>query len=239
MKIILFVLFTTNWAHANLKIIIDPGHGGFDRGAVYGSAQESKIVLQIARLLKTTLEKNHQMDVALTRQEDRHLSLTDRVRQAEKAQADLFISLHANAATDARARGLEFFIQESWNQEEALSQTDDDLSKKAELANILSDLKNQNRFSTSLKISRILAENLSGHIKQGPFYVISKTSMPAVLIEVGFLSHNRDYQQLVNPVYQKTLAEKMANSIKQFCIASGSKYAKVGACEMMVDKKIN
>ena len=181
------------------------------------------------------------MQVSLTRAGDRHLSFSERVRQAEKADADLFISLHANAATDARAKGLEFFIQEPWAQtiSEEVIPSSDELSKKSEVAGILSDLKNQNRFLTSLKVSRILANNLSGTIKQGPFYVISKTKMPAVLIEVGFLSHLKDYRQLLDPTYQKTLSEKMADSIKEFCMASGNKYANVGACEMMVDKKIN
>ncbi len=239
---IIFLLSSySSVGNSSLKIMIDPGHGGADRGAVYGSAQESKIVLQIAQLLKNILEKNHQMEVSLTRENDRNLSLGERVRRAEKAETDLFISLHANAALDTRARGLEFFIQEPWKQtiSETVIKENEYPSKKVEVDEILNDLKSQNRFHTSLKVSRILANNLSGHIKQGPFYVISKTKMPSVLIEVGFLSHAKEYLQLQNPTYQKTLAEKMAESIKQFCMASSHKYAKVGACEMMVDKKIN
>lgn len=228
-------------SQAGLKVIIDPGHGGTDRGAVYGLAQESRIVLDIAKSLKDILENTHQMDVILTRDSDRNISLQDRVQKAESNGVDLFISLHANAATDSRAKGLEFFIQEPWSLQTTLETetVSHDLSKKSDISAILSDLKNQNKLLTSLRISKILAQQLSGHIKQGPFYVISKTSMPAILIEVGFLSHNKDYKQLVNPNYQKRLAEKMADSIKQFCVDSGHKYAKVGACEMMVDKKIN
>ncbi len=235
---ILFFISQPSWA--NLKIIIDPGHGGTDRGAVYGKAEESKIVLNIAKILKKILEDKHQMDVFLTRETDQSLTLMERVRKAEKDNADLFISLHANAATDKRAQGLEFYIQEPWSQTNAVTDTQhNDLSKKSDVSAIISDLKNQNRMISSLKISKILANNLSGSIKQGPFYVISKTSMPAVLIEVGFLSHNKDQKQLISPSYQKNLAEKMAGSIKQFCMDSSDKYAKVGACEMMVDKKIN
>jgi len=225
--------------HAALKVTIDPGHGGFDRGAVYGSAAESRIVLQVALELQKVLKNKYGFEVHLTRSQDQHLSLGQRVRAAETTEADLFISLHANAATDTRARGFEFFIQQPWTEIENAGAVNTDSSKKEEVREILTDLGQQQRFLSSLKISRILSDTLSGRIKQGPFRVISKTSMPAVLIELGFLSHPDESQKLQNPSFQKTVAEKMADSIKQFCRASQNNYATVRPCEMTGDKKIN
>ncbi|MEN0057378.1 MAG: N-acetylmuramoyl-L-alanine amidase [Bdellovibrio sp.] len=223
-----------------LHIVLDPGHGGVDKGAVYGSTKEADLVLKVANRLKELLETDPQFRVTMTRTQDRNISLQERVNMAEQAKADLFVSLHANAATDQRARGVEFFFQNSLPPDEeslylaaqenqnALRQesvgTKDtsasELSKKSDVAAIVEDLQRQHRLHSSLRLTqtltRVWSEDraaASASIKQAPFFVISKTSMPSVLIEIGFLSNPRESQKLLNTAYQKDLAQKIYNAL--------------------------
>lgn len=222
--------------------MIDPGHGGIDTGAVYGSTKEADLVLKVAHTLKKLLEDDPQFKVSITRTEDKNINLQSRVALAEKVNADVFVSLHANAATDKRAKGIEFFFQNSLQpDEESLFLANqenqrilnskelheisggDDLSKKGDLAAIIEDLKRQNRMQQSLKLTQTLTQvwNLdrsaaSATIKQAPFYVVSKTSMPSVLIEVGFLTNPTESKKLANSDYQTDLAKKIYSALSSF-----------------------
>lgn len=225
-----------------LHIMLDPGHGGVDTGAVHGAAKEADLVLKVAQRLKTLLEKDTQFQVTLTRAQDRNISLPARVKMAETAKADLFVSLHANAASDQRAKGVEFFFQNNLPpDEESLflaSQENqmilnnkeirdisggDELSKKGDIAAILEDLHRQNRMVSSLRLTKTLThvwnndENApQATIKQAPFYVISKTSMPSVLIEIGFLTNPREAKKLLTTDYQNDLAQKIYSALLSY-----------------------
>ncbi|WP_374074248.1 N-acetylmuramoyl-L-alanine amidase [Bdellovibrio bacteriovorus] len=225
-----------------LHIMLDPGHGGVDTGAVHGAAKEADLVLKVAQRLKKLLEKDTQFQVTLTRAQDRNISLPARVKMAETAKADLFVSLHANAASDQRAKGVEFFFQNNLPpDEESLflaSQENqmilnnkeihdisggDELSKKGDIAAILEDLHRQNRMVSSLRLTQTLThvwnndENASqATIKQAPFYVISKTSMPSVLIEIGFLTNPREAKKLLTTDYQNDLAQKIYSALLSY-----------------------
>jgi N-acetylmuramoyl-L-alanine amidase len=214
-------------------VMLDPGHGGVDTGAVYNSTRESDLVLKVATKLKTLLTQNEDFQVSITRQRDQMISLSERVRLAETAKADLFVSLHANAALDPRAKGVEFFFQNNLpadeeslylasqenqaiigGKEEVL--TTEEPSKKSDIAAILEDLHRQHRIESSLDLTQTLtkvwqADNqpVQATIKQAPFYVISKTSMPAVLIEIGFLSNPKEAKRLLTQEYQNHLAQKI------------------------------
>lgn len=221
--------------------MLDPGHGGIDKGAVYGSAKEADLVLTIAQKLKSFLEKDPQFKVTLTRTANSSLSLSNRVAIAEQAKADIFISLHANAAADQRAKGVEFFFQNSLppdeeslflasqenqiiaNNKESLNGTEDDLSKKSDVAAIIEDLNRQNRIQSSLRLSLTLnniwetdTKSAQAVIKQAPFYVISKTSMPSVLIEIGFLTNPKESKRLLTPDYQRDLAQKIYSALLSY-----------------------
>lgn len=219
--------------------MLDPGHGGIDTGAVYGNAKEADLVLKVAQKLKTLLEQDPEFQVSITRTSDRVVALPARVKLAEQAKAELFVSLHANAATDPRAKGVEFFFQNHLPpDEESLflaSQENqlminsreiveisggDELSKKGDVAAIIEDLQRQNRINSSLRFTQTLTrvwrqDKDASHaaIKQAPFYVISKTSMPSVLIEIGFLSNPREAKKLLNADYQKELAQKIYSAL--------------------------
>lgn len=225
-----------------LHIMLDPGHGGIDTGAVHGQAREADLVLKVAQKLKTLLEKDANFKVTLTRQLDKNISLPHRVKMAEEAKADIFVSLHANAASDSRAKGVEFFFQNNLPpDEDALylaSQENqallnskelhkisggDNLSKKGDVAAILEDLRRQNRLQSSLRLSKTLTSVWStdvnapqATIKQAPFYVISKTSMPSVLIEIGFLTNPREAKRLLNTEYQSDLAQKIYTALLSY-----------------------
>lgn len=224
-----------------LHIMLDPGHGGIDTGAVHGPAKESDLVLVVAQKLKDLLEKDSQFKVTLTRNLNKSLSLPLRVAMAEQAKADIFISLHANAASDQRAKGVEFFFQnflppdeESLylasqenqvvaNNKEFHDISEEDLSKKGDVAAIIEDLNRQNRIQSSLRLSQTLNHIWSTDnnpsqavIKQAPFYVLSKTSMPSVLIEIGFLTNPREAKKLLLPNYQQDLAQKIYSALLSY-----------------------
>lgn len=218
--------------------MLDPGHGGIDRGAVYGPAKEADLVLTVAEKLKTLLEKDPQFKVTLTRNLNKSLSLPQRVAMAEQVKADIFVSLHANAAADQRAKGVEFFFQnylppdeESLylasqenqivtNGNEVLDIPVEDLSKKSDVTAIIEDLNRQHRIQSSLRLSQTLntiwtndAKSPQAVIKQAPFYVLSKTSMPSVLIEIGFLTNPTEAKKLLTAEYQKNLAQKIYSAL--------------------------
>lgn len=216
-------------------IMLDPGHGGTDTGAVRGPAKEASVVLQVAKDLRELFKSNRDFTISMTRTTDRNLSLPERVKMAERAKADLFVSLHANANTDPRARGVEIYLQnslppdeeslflasqENQNNHDRDPAEDDEPSKKGDVAAILDDLHRQYRLQSSLRLTETLdalwdregsRERVS--IKQAPFYVISKTDMPAVLIEIGFLTNPREVKRLLTPEYQREIAHKIYSSL--------------------------
>ena len=222
--------------------MLDPGHGGVDTGAVHSNIKEADLVLKVANKLKTLLETDPSFNVTMTRTQDKALSLPERVKYAETVKADLFVSLHANAASDQRARGVEFFFQNNLPPDEeslylasqenqALLHTREvteggssaELSKKGDIAAIIEDLHRQSRITSSLRLTQTLTsvwENdtaaSQATIKQAPFYVISKTSMPSVLIEVGFLTNPREAKRLVSTDYQKDLAQKIYKALLSY-----------------------
>lgn len=240
----LFFITLVSWSSpaSALHIVLDPGHGGLDTGAVHGAAKEADLVLKVAQQLKNILDNDRQFKVTITRTSDKNITLPQRVEVAENAKADLFLSLHANAAEDQRAKGVEFFFQNNLQpDEESLflaSQENqmiinskelkeisggDDLSKKGDVAAIVEDLQRQNRMHQSLRLTQTLtrvwgadSSAASATIKQAPFYVVSKTSMPSVLIEIGFLTNPREAKKLLSSDYQNGLAQKIYSALVSY-----------------------
>lgn len=224
---------------APLKVMIDPGHGGVDTGAVYGPAKEAEITLKVAQHLKALLDGSVEFQVGLTRTQDSALPLPDRVHIAEKEKADLFLSIHANASPDKRARGVEFYFQNQLPaDEESLflaslenqvikdrtpADSSDNISKKSDVLAIIEDLKRQTKMRSSYALSdRLLkAWNPNGSknsnvIRQAPFYVISKTNIPSVLVELGFISNPKESQKLIQTQYQKEIAQKIFQGLQAY-----------------------
>lgn len=235
---------TTSTFASTWTVLIDPGHGGVDRGAVYAGIKESELVLAVSQKLRQRFESDPRFRIQLSRDSDITIGLPDRVRKAEDLKADLIISIHANASEDARARGVEFYVQNPMaNDEETLflahqesqivvptkTQEDGSLSKSKDVSAILEDLRRQNKFFKSLELSELLKKSWQTlrpkalvSIKQAPFFVISQGRIPSVLVEIGFLSHPQESQLLKDPRYQKEVAQIIHQGILKYLDAEST-----------------
>lgn len=160
-----------------LKVMLDPGHGGYDSGAVVAGIREADLVLQVTRHLKDLLKDDPRFEILVTRDRDLKVSLNERVKKAEQAKVDLFLSLHVNSNSDHRVQGMEVYIQNHLpaddeslllasleNQKEIIHNQSLDtadsqsLSKKTDLAMIIEDLRQAGRLKSSHRLSSHLAE---------------------------------------------------------------------------------
>ncbi len=235
MKIISFAVlalfFTLKVSAAPISILIDPGHGGSDQGATRGSLRESQICLQISQYLSELLKKNPKFKVSFTRTTDEQISLSDRVEIAKKNKVDLYLAIHANASLDPKAYGMELYFQNQMapdeeslflanaENENLLSQRNpsstDKISSGSDVDNIVEDLKRNHKINQSFELTEHLFQQLPRSVfgkyknhalRQAPFYVISQTSVPSVLVEVGYLSSASDQTKLASQDYQKQIA---------------------------------
>ncbi len=211
------MLICAHTSHAQFRVIIDPGHGGSDLGATRDSFVESKIVLSIANKLKHELESEN-VEVILTRDNDLHLSLQQRVQLANEKKADLFLSLHANWSGSTQVSGFEFYFAS--HQKKSQLANESHLAKPAEIIEkIKSDLTLLGRQKLSLDFSLQAQQQIADQksvIRRAPFYVIENTTMPAVLIEVGFISNRREAKKLASPEYQSEIASLLAKSVLSY-----------------------
>ena len=215
-------------------IVIDPGHGGSEIGAVGPSGTTEKdIVLDISRRLEDLIEGRLGLEVRLTRSEDIDKALEERTAFANNLKADLFISIHANAYRGRGVRGAEtFFLSDK--------ATDDEARRLVAIENGTLDLQGPAAVDDDLQMllwdmaqtaylaeSAVLAEmiqvglnDLAGTadrgIKQAPFRVLRGATMPAVLVEVGFLSNPAEERQLADPRYRQRVAEVLYDSLNQY-----------------------
>ena len=219
----------------NKIIVIDPGHGGKDPGAVgYKNYREKVVVLQIGKELKKIL-KNRGYKVYMTRDTDRFVRLRNRTRIANKKDADLFISIHANAVgkdSAHRAQGFEcYFLDKSRSSrakrvaaiENKADMTDLGFYGKTCFLNTLSshNIVAANKLAIDLQRGALSALKKSYKVKdagvrQGPFWVLVGAQMPAVLVEVGFITHPDEARKLVSKKYQKTIAIGLANGVERY-----------------------
>lgn len=172
-------------------VVIDAGHGGSDGGTVNGKTIEKDINLSVTLKLKDILEDNN-VEVVLTRSSDEDMNLEQRTSVANTANADFFISLHCNYyEDDAQIAGLECYYS-----------SPDATESKAYAESII------NAASSSDDI-------ITREAKAEHYYVVRNTTMPAVLVEMGFLSNYSECQKLTREDYQKILAQKIAEGILQ------------------------
>ncbi len=213
-------------------IVIDPGHGGKDPGAVANGYKEKDINLQVAlKVAKILMDYGYR--VILTRESDIYVPLSNRARIANKNSADIFVSIHCNFDERKTARGLEtYFLSESKTTEEravallensAIKYDLGNLSMKDELGVIVGDLIQAFFLEQSYKLAsylhqRALDLNLTQDrgLKQANFYVLRWVSAPSVLIELGFLSNPEEAKILVSEEYQMKLAKAIALGIRDY-----------------------
>lgn len=216
------------------RIVIDPGHGGRDYGApgYLKGVHEKDIVLKVARRLAKMIRAKLHCEVFLTRNSDRHLTLEERTAIANTKNADLFISIHTNAARDRRAYGIETYFLNLATDEDAImvAARENATSTKniSDLQTILTDLMQNAKINESSRLAMHVQENMYKHlrkkyrrinnkgVKQAPFYVLLGAQMPAILIETAFISNSRECKRLVNVKYQDQMCEAIINGIQKY-----------------------
>ncbi|MFH2052562.1 MAG: N-acetylmuramoyl-L-alanine amidase [bacterium] len=210
-------------------VVIDPGHGGHDVGAVSaGGILEKDVNLAVARELRSYLQRESNLQVVLTRERDEYLGLADRAELANAGGGDLFLSLHCNSWFNDGAQGLETYFlspaRSDWARSvEAAENQAGGLDVADDVEFIIWELV-QNRFiSSSSSLAEAIQADVAGNlgitdrgVRQAGFRVLVGAYMPAVLIELGFLSHPEEERRLGDRGYQRRLAEALGRAILDF-----------------------
>jgi N-acetylmuramoyl-L-alanine amidase len=221
-----------------LTIVVDPGHGGTETGAIGpGGLQEKEATLEIAKRLAAALPKVLACRAVLTRDSDVLISLDDRTSFANHEKADLFLSVHANSSRASSAKGSETYYlsleaSDKIAQEVAKEENQAGASAAASggepsanpaLDFILWDLAQSAHLKESSELAETIQVELNAvsdtanrGIKQAPFRVLVGATMPAVLVEVAFISNAEEEKKLRNPEFQQTVAEAVARSVAKF-----------------------
>ena len=219
-------------ARRDIVIAIDPGHGGEDPGASGpGGLREKVVVLQIARRLEAQLAKIPGFKPVLIRTGDYYVSLKNRRDQARSLQADLFISIHADAFREPSARGASIYTLSTRGATSTTAQYLADTENEADrvggvqlaemdpmLAGVLADLSMTGTLDTSLNVGRLILQQIEGvarlhkqQVEQAGFVVLKSPDVPSLLVETGFISNPQEAERLATPTYQ----DKMARAIRR------------------------
>jgi N-acetylmuramoyl-L-alanine amidase len=220
-------------------VVVDPGHGGHDVGAVSRRGiMEKNVNLGVAKELRRYLEKESDLKVVLTRDNDSYLELADRAEIANSSGGDLFLSLHCNSWFNAGAHGLETYF---------LSPAQSDWAKSVEAAEnqagrptgpegdpgdvefIVWELVQNQFISSSSHLAETIQTDVTRDlglpnrgVRQAGFRVLVGAYMPAVLIELGFLSHAQEEKRLGDSTYQRQLARAIGDAILSYRDQTGS-----------------
>jgi N-acetylmuramoyl-L-alanine amidase len=225
---------------AKRRIVIDPGHGGHDPGAV-GPRKlcEKDVVLDIALKVRKILMADPLNEVFLTRDKDVFIRLEERTAIANRKNADLFVSIHANASQNRQARGIETYLLNWTDDEEAnkVAARENKISLKQMKAmnkqldtveTILSDLNRENKRDESIKLANYIQrsmvanldsnyKNISDHgVKQALFYVLFGAKMPSILAEVSFISNPEEENRLSQESYRQEIAKSIAAGLNTY-----------------------
>ncbi|MDU8926449.1 N-acetylmuramoyl-L-alanine amidase [Alisedimentitalea sp. MJ-SS2] len=222
-----------------LRVLIDPGHGGIDPGAERNGEQEKNLMLLFAFDLRDALLRVDGIDVMLTREDDSFVSLERRVAIAHQAGADIFLSLHADTLSEGRAHGAAIYtldkeasdeasalLAERHNRADMLAGVDltgsDDV-----IADILFDLARLETRPRTLALAKAMVEGLDAAevpLNRRPhrtaaFSVLKAADIPSVLLEIGFISSDRDLKNLTDPLWRRRAAEALRDAIQAWIIS--------------------
>jgi N-acetylmuramoyl-L-alanine amidase len=215
------------------RIVIDPGHGGHDPGAVGPSGlQEKDVVLTVGLKLRELIREELGLDVVMTRSTDVFIPLEERTAIANKVNADLFLSVHANAAANRNAAGIETYYLNLAKTEKAAQlaakENGTSLEKVSVLQAILFDLMANYKLNDSAhlaeEVQKALYKKIRGQyadaknlgVKQGPFYVLVGASMPSILVETAFVSNAHEEARLKDPAYLEMTAEGILEGVRGY-----------------------
>lgn len=222
-----------------ILVVLDPGHGGIDPGASREGQTEKDLMLTFAREVAQELKRLPNVDVLLTRNDDSFVSLERRVALAHQAGADLFLSLHADALSEGRAHGATVhtlaqdatdeasaLLAERHDRADMLSGTD--LSGQDDVvADVLLDLARQETQPRTERLAKAIVGGLK--LKGAPlnrrpyraaaFSVLKAADIPSILLEIGFLSSDRDFQNIINAEWRRAMAEGIRDGIQAWIIS--------------------
>ena len=213
-------------------VVLDPGHGGRDPGAIgVGGLREKDLTLSLAKELAKRLRARG-FEVLLTRDRDRTVSLEERTAFAEGVGADLFVSLHVNAARRRAAHGIETYYLDKGHERHALRVAarengvpakDLDALQRALAGLKVSELSRRSSSLAKAVHPRLVEGVRKTHgsvrnlgIKQGPFHVLFLSGMPSILVETGFITHPQEARRLRSRFYRNVLAEQIARGLSQY-----------------------
>ena len=237
----LFIMvFTTSYGQGSqkFKVVLDAGHGGKDYGASYGGYIEKNIVLDVALKVGKILEKESDIEVIYTRKTDVFIELIDRPKIANKADANLFVSIHCNAEAKRTAHGAETFIMgltknasnlEVAKKENAVVDLEDnkEVYKNFDPNNpetliaikLMQEAYRQGSFEAAVAVQQGFTNGLKRNdrgVKDAPFWVLHGIAMPGILIEMGFISYKSEGAYLNSDKGKKDMSESIAKSIIKY-----------------------
>jgi N-acetylmuramoyl-L-alanine amidase len=214
------------------RIVIDPGHGGKDPGALGPKRlMEKNVVLQVAETLRARLRAEG-FEVFLTRKDDRYLTLEQRTEIANRLRADLFVSIHANAARNRKSHGVETYLLDTRYDRQtarvAARENGTTVEALDDLQKILASLRlgYNERFAARVAyhLQRSLVKRLKQTyrgtadlgVKRGPFLVLFAAAMPAALVEIGFLSNRAEANRMRTKKFTRAAADGIANGVLRY-----------------------
>ena len=219
-------------------VVLDPGHGGRDPGAEAGGYRESSLMLELAEAVKESLIRNTDFKVVLTRTEDKFLSLEDRITIASQSDANLFISLHADAVIEGEASGTTVYLLSDKATDKMSAQLASrhdrseilrgvDLSGlDSQVASVLLDMARQETKPRSeavasfiLKVFKEKITELSSQpLRYAAFSVLKSPDIPSILIEAGFMSTSSDLQNLTTEKWRREFADSLTEAISRWYV---------------------
>jgi N-acetylmuramoyl-L-alanine amidase len=215
------------------RIVIDPGHGGHDSGTLgVDGIEEKDVVLDVALRLGKLLHDRLGSEIIYTRSDDTFIPLETRTAIANKAQADLFLSIHANSSSDESARGVETYYLNFTSSPDALETAARENAVSDQSIHQLSDLVKKIALKEKIDESREFAsdvqQGLYGGLQKGnaglkdrgvkkaPFVVLIGANMPSILAEISFVTNSKDARQLQQPEYRERVAESLYKGVAKY-----------------------
>ena len=226
--IVVCCVFFSNTSHAKILIVLDPGHGGIERGAQSQQIDEADIALDVA-LRSQRLLKENGFDVLLTREVDKTLALQERPKMANQANADVFISIHVNSAESSSLHGIETYsvdiATDAYSAMVALKENRFIQVDQAEIPTV-----NTNTMLLSMELADLVQSKVMnalvseyetdaivdlGH-KTAMFSVLVHAQMPAILLEVGFMSNTTEFTHIQSAHYRESIGHSLVTALLEW-----------------------
>ena len=225
----LVVDLSKNAQNKQYTVVIDPGHGGKDPGAIgINNTREKDIALAVGKYLRDELKKD--FNVVMTRDTDEFITLTNRSKISNGVRADLFISVHINSAENSKLSGMEifYFSKKSSPYAERIADFENSVGAKygedtSSIVQIMGEIAYNKNQEKSIKLAENLNKDLSARMRMtdrgihgANFAVLRGISSPGILIELGFIRNPEDHRKMTNKTNQRIMAEKIAEHVRKY-----------------------